>query len=71
MARSAVWGHPAIQKQSTNSKKLAIEKLSKSGHRRCTKFGQAHSNDERKITLSLIYNILYWISGFYMGDVTS
>ena len=42
MAHSAVWGHPPIQRQNTNSKKLTIEKLSKSGHKTCTKFGQAH-----------------------------
>ena len=42
-------------------KKLMIRTLSKSGLRRCTKFGQANSNDERKITLSLI---LYFIWGF-------
>ena len=46
MAHSAVWGHPPIQRQSTNSKLLMIEKLSKSSLR-CTKFGQAHSNNER------------------------
>ena len=34
-------------------KTLRIKKLSKSGLRRFIKFGQAHSNDERKITLSL------------------
>ena len=28
MAHSAVWGHPPIQRQSTNSKLLMIEKLS-------------------------------------------
>ena len=99
MALSTVWGHPPIQRQNANSKKLTIEKLSK-GHfpiggifltelhfllfkdqlaesgrqktkeniiprgkfrlvengpkRRCTHFGQPHSNDERKPTLSLI-----------------
>ena len=31
MAHSAVWGHPAIQRRNTNSKKLTIEKFSKSG----------------------------------------
>ena len=45
MAQSAVWGHTLIQIENTNSKKLMIEKSSKSGLRRCTKFGQAHSND--------------------------
>ena len=53
MTHSAVWGHPPIQRQNTNSKKLTIEKLSKSGLRKCTKFGQAYSNHERKIILSL------------------
>ena len=38
---SAVWGHSPIQRQNTNSKKVTIEKLSKSGLGRCTKFGQA------------------------------
>ena len=51
MAHSAAWGHPPVQRQNRNSKKLIVEKLCKSGLRRCTKFGQAHSNDERKITL--------------------
>ena len=31
MAHSAVWGHSPIQRQNTNSKKLTIKKLSKSG----------------------------------------
>ena len=53
MAHSAVWGHLPIRRQNTNSKKLTIKKLSKSGLRRFIKFGQAHSNDERKITLPL------------------
>ena len=53
MAHSAVWGHPPIQRQNTNSKKLTIEKLCKSGLRKCTKFGQPHSNHERKIKHSL------------------
>ena len=61
MAHSAVWGHLPIQRQNTNPKKLTIKKLSKSGLRRFTKFGQAHSNDERKITLSLN---LYFIWDF-------
>ena len=41
-------------------KKLMTEKLSKSGLRRCKKFGHAHSdeNDERKITLSLILHFI-------------
>ena len=58
MAHSAVWGHPPIQRQNTNSKKLMIEKLPKSSLRRCTKFGQPHSNDERKITLLLILHFI-------------
>ena len=70
MAHSAVWGAPPIQRQNTNSKKLIIGKLSKSGLRRCTKFGQAHSNDERKITLSFIC-ILYQISEFNFSEVMS
>ena len=70
MAHSAVWGHSPIQRQNTNSKKLTIKKLSKSGLRRCTKFAQANSNDERKITLSLILPFT-WISGFNTGDVIS
>ena len=40
--------HPPTERQDTNSKKLTIGKLSKSGLRRHTKFGQAHSNDEQK-----------------------
>ena len=51
MAHSAVWGHPPIQRQNTSSKTLTTEKLSKSSLRRCTKFGQADSDDERKIRL--------------------
>ena len=43
-----------------NSKKLMIDKLSESSLKRCTKFGQARSNNERKITLSLIF-------AFYIG----
>ena len=46
-------GHLPIPRQNTNSKKLTIKKLSKSCLRRIIKFGQAHSNNERKITLSL------------------
>ena len=54
MAHSAAWGHLPIRRQNTNSKKLTIKKLSKSaGLRKFIKFGQAYSNDERKITLSL------------------
>ena len=49
MAHGAVWGHPPIQRQNTNPKKLTIEKMSKSSLRICTKFGQAHSNDEYRI----------------------
>ena len=59
MAHSTVWGHSPIQRQNTNSKKLMIKKLSKSGLGRCTKFGQANSNDERKITLSLILHFIW------------
>ena len=59
MAHSAVWGHSSIQRQNTNSKRLTIEKLSKSGLRRCAKVGQAHSNDERKITPSLILHFIW------------
>ena len=61
MAHSDVWGHLPIPRQNTNSKKLTIKKLPKSGLRRFIKFGQAHSNDERKITLSLN---LYFIWDF-------
>ena len=61
MAHSAVWGHSPIQRQNTNSKKLTIEKLSKISLGRCTKFGEADSNDEWKITLLLI---LYFIWDF-------
>ena len=60
MVHSAVWGHSPIQGQNTNSKKLAIEKLSESGLRKCRKFGQAHSNDERK-------NNTFVNFAFYMG----
>ena len=70
MAHSAVWGHSPIQRQNRNSNKLTIENLSKSGLGRCTKFGQANSNDERKITLSLILHFI-WISLFNTGDVNS
>ena len=59
MAHSAVWGHLPIRRQSTNPKKLTIKKLSKSGLRSFTKFGQAHSNDERKITLSLNLHFIW------------
>ena len=59
MAHSAVWGHLPIRRQNTNSKKLTIKKLSKSGLRRFIKFGQAHSNDERKITLSLNLHFIW------------
>ena len=50
MAHRVVWCHPPIQRQNINSKKLTIKKLSKSGLRMCTKFGQAHSNDEKNNT---------------------
>ena len=59
MAHSAVWGNSPIQRQNTNSKTLTIKKLSKSGLERCAKFGQANSNDERKITLSLILHFIW------------
>ena len=59
MAQSAVWAHSPIQGQNTTSKKLMIKKLSESGLGRCTKFGQANSNDERKITLSLILHFIW------------
>ena len=61
MAHSAVWGHLPIRRQNTNcySKKLTIKKLSKSGLRRFIKFSQAHSNDERKITLSLNLHFIW------------
>ena len=54
MAQSAVWGHSPILRQNRNSK-LAIEKLSKRGLRRCTKFGRARSNNERKMTLLFLF----------------
>ena len=61
MAHSAVWGHLPIRRENTNSKKLTIKKLSKSGLRRFMfiKFGQAHSNDEQKITLSLNLHFIW------------
>ena len=59
MAYSAVWSHSPIQRQNTNSKKLTIEKLSESGLSRCTKFGQANSNNEGEITLSLILHFIW------------
>ena len=59
MTHSAVWGRSPIQRQKTNSEKLTIKKLTKSGLGRCTKFGQANSNDERKITLSLILHFIW------------
>ena len=51
-------------------KKFDDQKLSKRGLRRCTKFGQAHSNDEPKITLSLILHFIkdFRISYVNMGD---
>ena len=58
-AHCAVRGHPPIQRQNTNSKKLMTEKLFESSLGRCTKFGQAHSNDERKNT--------FIDFAFYMG----
>ena len=70
MAHSAVWGHLPIRRQSTNSKKLTIKKLSKSGLRRFIKFGQAHSSNERKITLSLNLHFI-WDFRINAGDVIS
>ena len=61
MVHSAVWGHLPIRRENTNSTKLTIKKLSKSGLRRFIKFGRAHSNDERKITLAFVE------LAFYMG----
>ena len=69
MAHSAVWGHRSIQRENTNSKRLTIEKLSKSGLRRCTKFGQPHSNNERKI--AFVDFALYIGFPDFMGDVVS
>ena len=46
MAYSAVWGHSPVQRQNTNSKKLTIKKLSKSGPGGCTKFDQANSDHD-------------------------
>ena len=59
MAHSAVCGHLPIRGQNTNSKKLTIKKLSKRGLRRFIKIGQAHSNDERKIILSLNLHFIW------------
>ena len=59
MALSAVWGHLPIGRENTNSKKSTIKKLSRSGLRKFIKFGQAHSNDERKITLSLNLHFIW------------
>ena len=59
MAHRAVWGRSPIKRQKTNSKKLTIKKLSKSGLGWCAKFGQANSNGERKITLSLILHFMW------------
>ena len=58
MAHSTVWGHSPIQRQNTKSVRLMIEKLSKSSLGRCTKSDRAHSNNERKITLSLILDFI-------------
>ena len=44
-------------------KKVTIEKLSKSGLRRCTKFGEASSNDEQKNNTRKSL-ILHFIRGF-------
>ena len=59
MAHNAVWGHLPVRRQNTNSKKLTIKKLSESGLRRFIKFGQAHSNDEQKITLLLNLHFIW------------
>ena len=49
MAHSAVWGHSPIQKQNTNSNKLIIEKLSKSGLQGVQNFVKLiELNNERK-----------------------
>ena len=40
-------------------KTFTIEKLSKIGLRRCTKFGQANLNDGGKITLSLVLHFIW------------
>ena len=40
-------------------KKVDDKKLSKGGLGRCTKLGQANSNNERKITLSLIMHFIW------------
>ena len=64
LAHNAVWGDLPKSKTKHNNKKLTIEKLSQSGLRRWyTKFGQAHSNNERKITFSLILHFILdlWI----------
>ena len=59
----AVFGVILAFKGKHKFKKLTIEKLSESSLRRCTKFGQVHSNDERKRTLSLILHFIldFWI----------
>ena len=59
IAHSAVLGHLPIRRQNTNSKKLTIRKLSKSSLRRFIKFGQAYSNDKRKITQSLNLHFIW------------
>ena len=44
MAHSAVWGPPPFKDKTQIQKKLTIEKLSEGSLRKCTKFGQDHSN---------------------------
>ena len=52
-------GPSSYSKTKHKFKKLTIKNLSKSGLRSFIKFGQAHTNDEQKITLSLnLYFIL-------------
>ena len=58
IAYDVVSGCQPIQRQNTSSKKLTTEKVSKNGRRRCTKLGQTHWNDERKILLQLILNFI-------------
>ena len=61
MVHSPISGYLPNQRQNTctNSKNLMIKKLSQSGLRRCTKFGQAHLNDERKIRLQMILHFIW------------
>ena len=67
IAHGAVRGHPPIERQNTNSKKLTIEKFFESSLKRCTKFGQAHSNNERKNTFIdfafyMVFPDLIWVT---------